>query len=158
MRAWISVLTENTSSVTAWYKPDLILLYAPDRLRERTEERLQGFSEDLTSAMARGEAVREQESLLRSWADIRRELDGYPVGLMTEMLLSLGGFRPETAVTVFHETVLTPGEQFTITPGTLHWFAAGEDGAVISEFSTHSTDETDYFTDPEIVRIPKIED
>ena len=65
---------------------------------------------------------------------------------------------PETAVTVFHETVLTPGEQFTIPPGTLHWFAAGEDGAVISEFSTHSTDETDYFTDPEIVRIPKIED
>ncbi len=65
---------------------------------------------------------------------------------------------PETAVTVFHETVLRPGEQFTITPGTLHWFAAGEDGAVISEFSTHSTDETDFFTDPDIVRIPQIED
>ena len=65
---------------------------------------------------------------------------------------------PDTAVTVFHETVLEPGEQFTIMPGTLHWFAAGAEGAVISEFSTHSTDETDFFTDPEIVRIPKTED
>ena len=65
---------------------------------------------------------------------------------------------PKTDVTVFHETVLCPGEQFTITPGTLHWFAAGEEGAVISEFSTHSTDETDFFTDPDIVRIPQIED
>ena len=65
---------------------------------------------------------------------------------------------PETDVTVFHETVLTPGQQFTIMPGTLHWFAAGEEGAVISEFSTHSTDETDFFTDPAIVRIPELED
>ena len=65
---------------------------------------------------------------------------------------------PDTTVTVFHETVLEPGEQFTIMPGTLHWFAAGAEGAVISEFSTHSTDETDFFTDPEIVRIPKTED
>ena len=65
---------------------------------------------------------------------------------------------PETDVTVFHETVLTPGQQYTIMPGTPHWFAAGEEGAVISEFSTHSTDETDFFTDPAIVRIPETED
>ena len=65
---------------------------------------------------------------------------------------------PGTKVTVFHETILNPGEQYTILPGTLHWFAAGEEGAVISEFSTHSTDETDFFTDEKIVRIPKIDD
>ena len=65
---------------------------------------------------------------------------------------------PPTDVTVFHETVLLPGEQFTIMPGTLHWFAAGEEGAVISEFSTRSTDETDEFTDARIVRAPSVED
>ena len=65
---------------------------------------------------------------------------------------------PPTDVTVFHETVLLPGEQFTIMPGTLHWFAAGEEGAVISEFSTRSTDETDAFTDARIVRAPSVED
>ncbi len=61
---------------------------------------------------------------------------------------------PPSDVTVFRETILNPGEQFTIMPGTLHWFAAGDEGAVISEFSTHSTDETDVFTDPKIKRIP----
>lgn len=65
---------------------------------------------------------------------------------------------PPTPVTVFHETVLHPGEQFTIYPETLHWFAAGEEGAVISEFSTTSTDETDQFTDTRIIRAPKIEE
>ncbi len=65
---------------------------------------------------------------------------------------------PPTSVTVFDETVLLPGEQFTIYPETLHWFAAGEEGAVISEFSTTSTDETDQFTDTRIVRAPKIEE
>ena len=33
----------------------------------------------------------------------------------------------------------------------------GAQGAVVSEFSTHSTDETDVFTDTEIVRMPTIE-
>lgn len=65
---------------------------------------------------------------------------------------------PPTDVTVFDETILLPGQQFTIMPGTLHWFSAGEEGAVISEFSTRSTDETDFFTDKRIVRAPGIED
>jgi len=50
------------------------------------------------------------------------------------------------------EVVLQPGEQFTIPPDTLHWFQAGDEGAVVSEFSTRSRDETDVFTDPRIVR------
>jgi D-lyxose ketol-isomerase len=48
--------------------------------------------------------------------------------------------------------VLSPGDQFTIWPDTLHSFRAGPDGAVITEFSTRSRDETDVFTDPLIVR------
>jgi D-lyxose ketol-isomerase len=50
------------------------------------------------------------------------------------------------------EIVLGPGEQWTIQPNTLHWFQAGDEGAVVSEFSTRSRDETDVFTDPRIVR------
>ena len=65
---------------------------------------------------------------------------------------------PPTDVTVFHEVVLKPGEQYTIMPETLHWFQAGENGAVVSEFSTRSTDESDVFTDSAIVREPKIEE
>ena len=50
------------------------------------------------------------------------------------------------------EIVLRPGDQFTIPPDTLHWFQAGDEGAVVSEFSTRSRDETDVFTDPRIAR------
>lgn len=64
---------------------------------------------------------------------------------------------PDSDVTVFHEIVLKPGEQYTIMPETLHWFQAGENGAVVSEFSTRSTDETDIFTDKAIVRETKID-
>ena len=50
------------------------------------------------------------------------------------------------------ELLLGPGEQFTIPPDTLHWFRAGDDGAIVSEFSTRSRDESDVFTDPRIRR------
>ena len=48
------------------------------------------------------------------------------------------------------EIVLNPGEQYTIMPNTLHWFQAGPEGAVVSEFSTKSRDEYDIYTDPRI--------
>ena len=65
---------------------------------------------------------------------------------------------PSFDVSVFHEIVLNPGEQYTIMPETWHWFQAGEEGAVISEFSTKSTDETDIFTDKRLVRATVIDD
>ena len=60
--------------------------------------------------------------------------------------------------TAFHEIELQPGEQYTIPPDTLHWFRAGGEGAVVSEFSSTSRDEHDRFTDPRITRIPRVED
>ena len=63
---------------------------------------------------------------------------------------------PDTEVTVFHEIVLKPGEQYTIYPGTRHWFQAGAEGAIISEFSTRSRDESDVFEDERIRRIPEV--
>jgi len=58
----------------------------------------------------------------------------------------------EDTYTVWQEVRLGPGEQYTIEPNTLHWFQAGDEGAVVSEFSTRSRDESDIFTDPEIQR------
>src|SRR4051794_9492119 len=43
----------------------------------------------------------------------------------------------ESTYTVWHEIVLNPGDQYTITPNVPHWFQAGDEGAVVSEFSTH---------------------
>jgi D-lyxose ketol-isomerase len=65
---------------------------------------------------------------------------------------------PPGVYTVAHEIRLEPGEQHTIPPGTLHWFQAGPDGAIVSEFSTQSRDELDEFTDPAVRRSTIVED
>lgn len=64
----------------------------------------------------------------------------------------------EHTYTVWHEVVLLPGQQYTIMPNIRHWFQAGPEGVIVSEFSTQSRDEFDIFTDPNIKRLPEIED
>jgi len=59
-------------------------------------------------------------------------------------------------LSVWHEIILRPGQQYTIEAGTLHWFQAGDEGAIVSEFSSTSIDESDLFTDPHIKRAPEI--
>jgi D-lyxose ketol-isomerase len=60
---------------------------------------------------------------------------------------------PPGVYTVRHEIALRPGGQYTIPPDTLHWFQAGPEGAVVSEFSTASRDELDVFSDPAVRRV-----
>ena len=60
----------------------------------------------------------------------------------------------EEHYTVWHEVRLRPGEQYTIAPDTWHWFQAGPEGALVSEFSSTSRDEADIFSDPRVVRVP----
>jgi D-lyxose ketol-isomerase len=59
--------------------------------------------------------------------------------------------------TAWHETVLRPGDQLTLQPDSLHWFQAGDRGAILSEFSSTSTDENDIWTNPAIRRMPTID-
>ena len=68
------------------------------------------------------------------------------------------GARPsaEEVLNVWHEIVLEPGDQYTIPPDTRHWFQAGDEGAIVSEFSTQSRDELDIFSDPRIQRETKV--
>ncbi len=69
------------------------------------------------------------------------------------------GFPPrgrEKYCTVGREVALRPGDQYTLAPDTLHWFQSGDQGAVVSEFSTGSHDELDFFTDPEVKRITRV--
>lgn len=64
----------------------------------------------------------------------------------------------EKSYTIWHEIILNPGQQYTLYPNTKHWFQAGPNGAVISEFSTRSMDEADIFTEEEIQRITQIKE
>ena len=59
---------------------------------------------------------------------------------------------PDGVYTVGREIELRPGAQHTIPPGTLHWFQAGPEGAVVTEFSSTSRDELDEFTDERVAR------
>jgi D-lyxose ketol-isomerase len=65
--------------------------------------------------------------------------------------------RGSVELNVAGETImLAPGEQHTIPPDTPHWFRAGADGAVVSEFSSTSRDDLDVFSDPAIERAPRV--
>ncbi len=58
----------------------------------------------------------------------------------------------EKCYNVWNEIILKPGDQYTLSSNTWHWFQAGPQGAIVSEFSSTSRDESDLFIDPEIRR------
>jgi len=96
----------------------------------------------------------KEETFRCRWGTVYLYVEGAPVRREDAKAVPPKG--REHAYTVWHEVILEPGEQYTIPANTLHWFQAGSDGAVVSEFSTQSRDETDIFTDREIERIPVV--
>ena len=95
----------------------------------------------------------KRETFRCRWGEVRLYVEG-PASPALSAELPSGSHRHYS---VFHELVLRPGEQYTIPPDTLHWFQAGPEGAVVSEFSSTSRDELDVFTDPRIARLPVID-
>ena len=94
----------------------------------------------------------KMETFRCRWGEVYLYVEGEPTS-------AIKGKVPEGSepyYTVFHEIVMKPGDQYTIPSNTLHWFQAGPEGAIVSEFSSTSRDESDYFTDPRIQRIPEI--
>ena len=100
----------------------------------------------------RGNTPGKEETFRCRWGEVFLYVPGTPC--KSPMTAGLDGF--SDYMTVFHEVRLLPGEQYTLSPDTLHWFRAGAEGAVVSEFSTTSTDEADVFTDPRINRFTKL--
>jgi D-lyxose ketol-isomerase len=94
----------------------------------------------------------KEETFRCRWGTVYVYLPGEPTPSPHAVLSGTG----MEFFTVFREYILQPGEQVTIPPNTLHWFQAGPDGAVVSEFSTRSRDERDIFTNPAVVRTPQI--
>jgi len=58
----------------------------------------------------------------------------------------------EDFYTCRHEVVMKMGDQLILEPGTVHWFQAGDEGAVMYSFSTCVRDVLDGFTDPNVER------
>ncbi len=97
IRAWLTVLTDDTATLLDWYRPDVVLLNNPELLRKRAGERRAGFAEDLAGAMARGEAVKEQEDLLLDWDELLGKLRDCAVAPLCELLEGLGGVKTQDA-------------------------------------------------------------
>jgi len=102
---------------------------------------------------AGGGNIGKQETFRCRWGKVRIYVPGEPVSIPKAVVPEK--YRPY--LTVWHEVVLKPGDQYTLPPNTIHWFQAGKKGAVVSEFSSTSTDELDVFTDPRVKRTPTIE-
>lgn len=101
-----------------------------------------------------GDRPGKEETFRCRWGTVYLYVSGEPT-------LKPGAQPPagrEDTYDVGREIVLQPGDQYTLRPDTWHWFQAGDKGAVVSEFSTTSTDEADIFTDPEIQRQTQIID
>ncbi len=94
----------------------------------------------------------KQETFRCRWGEAWLYVEGAPA----ERIQAAIPGQSKPYYTVRHEIVLKPGEQYTIPPNTLHWFQAGPEGAVVSEFSSRSRDESDVFTNPGIRREPVI--
>ncbi len=126
IRAWLPVLTDDTATVVDWFQPDVILLSDPDMLRKRAEERRNGFMEDLESAMGRGEAVREQESLLMSWEELVFALHDRCIVAVTEFLEGLGGVRVQDAIDLHVQRIQGYSNQMkTLAADCRKWIAEG---------------------------------
>lgn len=96
--------------------------------------------------------IGKQETFRCRWGEVYLYVEGEPSPDPKAMVPD----EYKAHLTVWKEIILRPGEQYTLPPDTKHWFQAGEWGAVVSEFSSTSLDETDIFTDPSIRRIPEI--
>ena len=93
----------------------------------------------------------KQETFRCRWGEVYLYIPGEPVKKPKAKIKSRKQY-----FTVWNEIILKPGDQYTLPPNTLHWFQAGNKGAIVSEFSSYSSDETDFFTDPDIKRITQI--
>lgn len=91
----------------------------------------------------------KQETFRCRWGEIYLYVPGEP----TEPGKARVPEKYRPYLTVWKEIVLRPGDQYTLKPDTLHWFQAGDEGAIVSEFSSTSLDETDVYTDPRVRRV-----
>ena len=91
----------------------------------------------------------KEETFRCSWGEVYINIEGKK----TSNGKSLIPKKYREKFNVFHEIVLKQGDQYTLSPDTWHWFQSGSEGAVLSEFSTHSYDAGDIFFDKDIKRV-----
>lgn len=95
----------------------------------------------------------KQETFRCRWGEVFLYIDDQTKLDSSKIQVEIPKGGNEQYYTAAKEIILKAGEQFTISPGIKHWFKAGSEGAVISEFSSPSYDEKDIFTNPGVKRV-----
>ena len=133
IRFWLPVLETETHTLADWVQPEIVFLFEPDQLRERMRTRQAGFMQDLTAAMERDEAVKEQEALLTAWEDVLASLPSCGKVACTELLRGLGGLKPEAVENLEAVSLAGYGSQLrTLAEDLNRWHDRGRRVALLS--------------------------
>jgi len=101
---------------------------------------------------AMGEEIGKEEIMRVRWGEVYLYVPGDPTSHPRARI----PLEERENFTVWHEIILRPGDQYIVPPKTVHWFQAGNDGAVIDDYSSAARDLQDGFTNPRIVRETQI--
>lgn len=101
-----------------------------------------------------GDYAGKEETIRLEWGEMLLYTSGTP----TDKPMAVVPEHKKNCFKNWHETLMTPGVQVLLPPGTPHWFQGGEKGCVLWSFSTRVLDLEDYFSDPDIVRETVIAD
>ena len=92
---YLNLLLPESSQLMDLLKDPLIVVDTPERCVERMEDRLQGFAEDLNLALARGDALPEQQGLLYTAQELLDRFQAFPLVTMQEFLRGMRGLEPK---------------------------------------------------------------
>ena len=112
----------------------------------------------VNSAIDNATSYYQARSLTNRASDLNSLLDSMSQGIQTIQAATQG---LDNAISFIEQATAVANQAYEAAEiPEKEWFIdkVGENGAVVSEFSTRSTDETDVFTDKNIVRETKIED
>jgi len=99
-----------------------------------------------------GNDIGKEEVMRVRWGEIYLYVPGEPTPHPKAKIPS----EEKKNFTVWHEVILKPGDQYILKPGIVHWFQAGENGAVVDDYSSTARDLQDGFTNPRVKRETQI--
>lgn len=98
LHLWQPLLSDDTVPLESWLDNPLVVLDTPDRVLTRTEDRLNGFYEDIQQALVREEAVPEQAQLLFSLEALQQRFNELDIVTMQDLLRGMAGIEPQVVL------------------------------------------------------------
>jgi len=133
INAFVSVLSEETVTVFDWLKNCVIFWDQPDQLKDRAEARMLGFQEELLQAMERGDAVKDQASLLYDYTEIASKARTSSIVTLSEFLRGMGGMDPQTLIEIDAKGIAAYQSQVKeLAKDVKNWRQAGYGIAILS--------------------------